>query len=88
MKLRGVVNATVLKEGLRKRIHVNGAEVRRNKRDKTDRPVFTVKTYNQNVYGTAVRISGPSTLIQRFDKPLASGAVAWIETSAEVLVYA
>lgn len=82
------LKVTKLKSGLIKRIHVNGAQIRFNKRELTDHPVITVKTYNRNVYGRIVSIRGPSVLRQCFNKPLPSGAVTWIETEAEVTVYA
>lgn len=73
-----------IKAGVTKRIHVNGAVIRRNKQQQRNDPVFTVKTYNSNQYGRCVQIHGPSELMQNFTKRLASGAVAWITTKAEV----
>lgn len=75
-----------IRDGLKKRIHVNGAVIRRNKRDGTNDPVFTTKTYKKNYYGRSVIIHGPSVLCQDFENRLASGAVAWIETTAPVTV--
>lgn len=72
--------------GIKKRIHVNGAVIRKNKRDGTNDPVFTVKTYKSNTYGRAVEIHGPCRLQQNFHQRLSSGAVAWIETTAPVTV--
>lgn len=77
---------TVLRDGLLKRIHVNGALVRFNKRSGENLPVFTVKTYDANTTGREVRIDGPCILQQNFEHRLASGAVAWIETRARVTV--
>lgn len=68
-----------------KRIHVNGHNLRANKKDGGSRPVFTVKDYKSNRVGNSVSILGPSKLVFRH-KPLNSGAVAWIETYADVRV--
>ena len=68
------------------RIHVNGANLRMNKKDKGNRPVFTVKDYKQNRKGNYVVIQGPSEMIFSH-KSLKSGAVAWIETYSDVDVY-
>lgn len=78
---------TALRGGLLKRIHVNGALIRSNKRTGEDLPVFTVKTYNANTTGRRVTIDGPCVLQQDFTHRLASGAVAWIETRAPVTVH-
>jgi hypothetical protein len=76
-----------IKAGTVKRIHVNGHVIRSNKKQGRDDPVFTVKTSKENTYGKTVCILGPAMLVQDFDKRLASGAVAWIETRAEVEIY-
>lgn len=68
-----------------KRIHVNQHNIRANK-DGGNRPVITVKTYNDNQYGHAVEILGPSKVIYSPDKPLSCGAKVWIETTAEVII--
>lgn len=78
---------TLVKAGTIKRIHVNGAVIRRNKKEHRDDPVFTVKSNKKNTYGRTVCIRGPSMLVQDFEARLASGAVAWIETRAEVEIY-
>jgi 3D (Asp-Asp-Asp) domain-containing protein len=72
------------------RIHVNGQNLRMNKKNKQGKrkPVFTVKDYKTNRKGNMVDIHGPSILVYRPDNPLNSAAVAWIETEAEVDVYA
>lgn len=70
------------------RIHVNGANLRANKRDRGIRPVFTAKDYKQNRKGNKVLIDGPSLLIYSPKEKMKSGAVAWIETIADVEVFA
>lgn len=70
---------------MKTRIHVNGHHIRMNKKDGKRRPVFTAKDYRQNRKGNYVEIRGPSALVYP-GKALNSGAVAWIETQAEVVV--
>ena len=61
-------------------------EIRSNKRNGTNDPVITVKTYNSNTYGYEVDILGASKVVYSPDKPLSCGARVWIETDSEVLV--
>ncbi len=72
-----------------KRIHVNRHNIAYNKRHKDDpdfveRMPFTVKTYKDNIKTNRVRCAGGVTLVYRPDKPLACGAVAWMETEGRV----
>lgn len=78
----------VLPAGTIKRIHVNGANLRLNKRTRpiSNFPVFTVKNRRDNIKGNLVEINGPVILIYDPHKPMKSGAVAWMETKAEVIV--
>lgn len=76
----------ILGEKVKTRIHVNQHNIKRNKKQGRSDPVFTVKTYKSNTYGTEVEIKGPSRVIYSPDKPLPCGAHAWIETEAEVIV--
>ena len=69
-----------------KRIHVNQHNIRANAKGE-DLPVFTVKTYNENLKGERVVIKGDSELVYSPDKPLSCGAKVWIETTADVDVY-
>jgi hypothetical protein len=71
---------------MKKRIHVNQHNIRKNKKHGTNLPVITVKTYKSNTYGHEVEISGPSKVIYRPEKPLSCGAKVWIETESEVTV--
>ena len=69
-----------------KRIHVNQHNVRSNKKNGTNKPVITVKTFKSNDYAHQVEVLGPSKVIYRPDKPLSCGAKVWIETTAEVIL--
>ena len=71
---------------MKKKIHINMHEIRSNKRNGTNDPVITVKTYNSNTYGYEVDILGGSKVVYSPDKPLSCGARVWIETDSEVLV--
>lgn len=76
-----------------KRIHVNQHNIRANNLAKIkakkgeNLPVFTVKTYKENLKGERVVIKGDSELVYSPDKPLSCGAKVWIETEADVEVY-
>jgi hypothetical protein len=67
-------------------IHVNQHVIKANKKNNTQKPVLTVKTYKDNKYAHEVEILGPSKIIYSPDKPLSCGAHVWIETSSEVVV--
>lgn len=60
--------------------------IRSNKKNGTNDPVITVKTYKSNTYGHEVDILGNSKVVYSPDKPLSCGARVWIETDSEVLV--
>jgi len=65
-------------------IHVNQHVIKANRKNGTNEPVLTVKTYKSNNYAHEVIINGPSKVIYRPDKPLSCGAHVWIETESEV----
>lgn len=67
-------------------IHVNQHVVKRNRKDNTNEPVLTVKTYKSNTYAHEVNIKGTSKVVYSPGKPLSCGAHVWIETEAEVEV--
>lgn len=67
------------------RIHVNRQNIQRNKKGE-NLPVFTAKDYKNNRKGNKVYILGASKLVYSPKKPLKSGAIAWIETFAPVMV--
>jgi len=67
-------------------IHVNQHVVKANRKNGTNDPVLTVKTYKENKYGHEVTIHGDSKVVYSPDKPLSCGAHVWIETQGEVTV--
>ena len=60
--------------------------IRYNKKNNARKPVITVKTSKENVYGQWVKILGESDVIYSPDKPLSCGARVWIETNSSVVV--
>jgi len=65
-------------------IHVNQHNIRANKKNGTNKPVLTVKTYKSNLYVYGVEIQGPCKIVYRPDNPLSCGARVWIETESTV----
>ena len=65
-------------------IHVNQHVIKANRKNGTNDPVLTVKTYKTNTYAHDVKINGPSKVVYSPDKPLSCGAHVWIETEADV----
>lgn len=71
---------------MKKRIHVNQHAIASNRKNGTDDPVLTIKTYRDNTYAHEIEILGPSKLIYNPDKPLSCGARVWIECECEVKI--
>lgn len=67
-------------------IHVNQHVIKSNKKNGTQDPVLTIKTYKDNKYAHEVEINGPSKVVYSPNKPLSCGAHVWIETKAEVKI--
>ena len=71
---------------MKKKIHINMHVIRSNKKNGTNDPVITVKTYKSNTYGHEVDILGNSKVVYSPDKPLSCGARVWIESDGDVLI--
>jgi hypothetical protein len=67
-------------------IHVNQHIIKINRKNLSNEPVLTVKTYKENKYAHEVEIVGPSKVVYSPDKPLSCGAQVWIETQGEVII--
>jgi len=70
-------------------IHVNQHKIKANRKNKTNEPVLTCKTYKDNRYGhTAIILDSEGIEVGRFvyrpDKPLSCGAHVWFETENDV----
>jgi len=71
---------------MKKIIHVNMHKIRSNKKNNTNEPVLTVKTYKSNNYAHEVDIQGPSKVVYAKDKPLSCRARVWIETDEKIVL--
>lgn len=69
---------------MKKIIHINQHKIKANKKNNTNEPVITCKTYKDNTYAHEVVIDGPCKVIYRPESPLSCGATVWIETEAHV----
>jgi hypothetical protein len=69
-----------------KRIHVHTANMRANK-DGGNRPTIIVREGRRVLHCHAVEIKGPSRMVYSPGRPLSSGAVIWLETTADVVAY-
>ena len=68
-------------------IHVNQHNIKHNSKSiHVKKPVLSIKTYKETLFGNEVEIDGPSKIIYSPDKPLSCGAKVWIETHAKVVV--
>ena len=65
-------------------VHVNQHVIKANRKNNTQEPVLTIKTYKSNTYASEVAIKGDSKVVYRPNKPLSCGAHVWIETQSEV----
>lgn len=70
---------------MKKIIHINQFNIRKNNKENCNIPVITVKTYKSNTYGHSVEILGPSKIVYS-KKPLNCGARCWIETEATIII--
>jgi len=72
-------------------VHVNQHVIKKNRKDGTQDPVLTCKTYKDNRYGMeAIIKDDQGKEVGRFiyspDKPLSCGAHVWFETRNRVEV--
>lgn len=70
-----------------KRIHVNKQKIAQNRKNGTNMPVITCKTYKQNEYGHEVVFFEEGRIVYSPHKPLSCGARLWIETSGPVMIF-
>lgn len=72
-------------------IHVNQQTIQKNRKNNTQNPVITCKTYKSNDYADEVIIYGQDGLeaakiVHSPNKPLSCGARVWIETVNKVRI--
>lgn len=70
-------------------VHVNQHQIKANRKDGTNDPVLTVKTYKDNRYAHEAIIRDKdgvevARVVYRPDNPLSCGAHVWIETQNTV----
>ena len=70
-------------------IHVNQHIIKKNRKDGTEEPVLTVKTYKSNTYGHEAILYDKdgeevAKVVYSPDKPLSCGAHVWVETNNPV----
>lgn len=87
-----VQRPTVIRAGILKTIHMVGATIRLNKQRGTGKPenaytpCITVHCVDGTYHGRYVAVDGLLECIQQFGRPLATGAVAFLRTRAEVTI--
>lgn len=74
----------LIRKGLIKRIHINGALLRQAKKGRKAVKPISIQTSKGAKIARTVAIDGPSRLVFSPNHRLSSGAVLWIETKAEV----
>lgn len=71
--------------GTIKRLHVDKGVLASNRKHGTNRPPLTIQHSSGSKKAFAVTVKGPCEFKYRPEKPLSCGAVAWVETRAEVV---
>lgn len=74
-----------LSAGTIKRLHVDKGLLASNRKHGKNKPPLTIQHSSGSKKAFVVDIKGPAKFIYRPEKPLSCGAVAWIETRAEVV---
>lgn len=67
-------------------IHVNKPRIDRNRKQKANQPVITVRQGNRKTYCHLAEIKGSCRVVYQPDTPLACGAVVWIEVIPDNVV--
>jgi hypothetical protein len=74
---------------MKKIIHINQHNIRKNSKSDENLPVITCKTYKSNEYADGVILFDKDgneccRIVYSPDKPLSCGAKVWIETTNEI----
>lgn len=80
------IGPRTLPQGPIKRIHMIGANIRANKKDGGTRPIMTVRFKGRAYHCGSFWSQGEVWSKVGFKKRLASGAVVWLETQAQVIL--
>lgn len=67
-------------------IHVNKPQIDRNRKQKTNQPVITVRQGSRKTYCHLAEIKGSCRVVYQPDNPLPCGAKVWIEVVPDTVV--
>jgi hypothetical protein len=67
-------------------IHVNKPQIDRNRKQKIEEPVITVRQGDRSSRCHVAEIQGSCRVVYQPDRPLACGAVVWIEVDPNIQV--
>jgi hypothetical protein len=67
-------------------IHVNKPQIDRNRKQGTKEPVITIRSGDRSSRCHVVEIQGACRVVYQPDRPLACGAIVWIEVSPDIRV--
>jgi hypothetical protein len=67
-------------------VHVNKPQIVRNRKNRTQHPVITVRQGSRKTYCHQAEIQGSCRIVYRPDDPLPCGAVVWIEINSDSTV--
>jgi hypothetical protein len=67
-------------------IHVNKPQIDRNRKQKTEEPVITVRQGDRTSKGHLVDIQGSCKVVYQPNNPLPCGALVWIEVDPNIRV--
>ena len=67
-------------------VHVHKPQIDRNRKDKTNQPVITIRQGSRKTYCHMAEIKGSCRVVYQPDNPLSCGAVVWIEVVADTVV--
>ena len=67
-------------------VHVNKPQIDRNRKEKTKKPVITIRQGSRKTYCHIAEIKGSCRVVYQPDNPLSCGAVVWIEVVPDTVV--
>jgi len=67
-------------------IHVNKSQINRNRKQKVNQPVITIRQGSRKTYCHLAEIKGSCRIVYQPDNPLSCGAVVWIEVVPDTVV--
>ncbi len=67
-------------------LHVNKPQIERNRKNKTNQPVITIRQGSRKTYCHMAKIQGECQIVYQPNNPLPCGAVVWIEVVPDTSV--